>query len=135
MSPSKVSVQERLPVKGFRLGRGSWIVVVVGLLVPLVSMNRLEVYARNANETDAVRALGFLSGTMFGEQESLDLEQAMESSFIAHRLSDARRVETGLWSYHGYLFCCSESEGQLSLVAWPREWGASGRKVYAAHAA
>ena len=122
------------PVLRSSLRPGRLLVVAIALLVPIVSMARLEAYARQANESDALTALALLSDAL--EERDVppeSLEELMQVPSIRHRLSDARRAAAGVWSYHGYLLRMERAtSGAPALVAWPRSFGRSGRAAYAA---
>lgn len=122
--------------RGPRMGSGRWIVLAIGLLVPLVSMPRLEAFARNANESDALEALRVLAHSLFEDgAASLELSEVLAREDVGHRLGDARALDGNLWRYHGYLFQIMRP-AQLPpvLLAWPRDCGVTGRPAFAAQA-
>ena len=122
------------------LGRTRLLALAVALLVPLVSMNRLEAYARSANESDALQAIELLAREWRLEKERpsgaiTSLDELIEARSVHHRLRDARPRSAGTWFYHGYLFrLFEEQSGSALLVAWPRSCGNSGRAAFAATA-
>lgn len=127
----------------------------VGAVVCIVSLPRLDAYARLTNERDARSALLLFATSVF-EQGDTDgsapgsttpaafattrgataddagLGAILSSDrWLAHRLRDARPVGDGsVVLHHGYHFAL---EGP-TLFAWPRRPGRTGQRIYAFHA-
>lgn len=107
-------------------------------LVCLVSLPRIEDYARRTNERDARQTLEVLAQLAYPAPEqvdaSADLPQRLaDERRLRHRLGDARAVgTTDVLLHHGYYFAVDRSvRGEPRIVAWPRRAGRTGGPAYA----
>lgn len=125
---------KRLRIAGVRLADALLIAAILSLVM-LVSLPRIEAYARASNERDAVLATALLGERLGSEGGAavpggLDLPALVAADrHLSHRLRDARRIpDTGLLLYHGYHYSLDVASGEV--LAWPRRAGGTGQTVY-----
>ena len=125
---------KRLRIAGVRLADALLIAAILGLVM-LVSLPRIEAYARASNERDAVLATALLGDRLGSEDGSAvqggqDLPSLVAGDWhLSHRLRDARRIpDTSLLLYHGYHYSLDVRSGEI--LAWPRRAGGTGQTVY-----
>ena len=121
-----------------RVGRLSAVdvglIAAIVTLVCVVSLPRLEEYARRTNEADARTAIVLLGETWIEDPRAAapgrDLPALVaDDPHVSHRLRDARRVPgTAILLHHGYYLRLAE-DGR-SIVAWPRRAGRTGERAF-----
>lgn len=123
----------RVRLAGLRLSDALLIAAILGLVL-VVSLPRIEAFARSTNESDARLVTALLGERLLGEEGrelSADLPALVAGDeYLEHRLRDARRLpDTEILLFHGYYFRLDHGAG--TLVAWPRIAGGTGRAAFA----
>lgn len=123
----------RVRLAGLRLSDALLIAAILGLVL-VVSLPRIEAYARTTNERDARLVTALLGERLLQEgrgELSADLPALVaDDEYLEHRLRDARRLpETEILLFHGYYYRLDRPTG--TLYAWPRLAGGTGRPAFA----
>ena len=120
--------------------RSTWVngatLFAVAALLVLVSLPRLQAFARGENEDDAaglMRRLGRGLAALTAGETVTDIEGLVQGAGIERGLDDFEWLEDGaVLRRHGYLFDVASDGGKVVLRAWPWSHGRTGRAAFVA---
>ncbi|MCZ6597903.1 MAG: hypothetical protein O7B99_09715 [Planctomycetota bacterium] len=102
----------------------------------MVSLPRLQAFARGENEDDAVRLMRRLGrglAALTAGETMTNIEALVQSAAIQRGLDDFEWLEDGaVLRRHGYLFDVASDGGRVVLRAWPWSHGRTGRAAFVA---